>query len=229
MVIVKRHRLGAVNVTPIPAPTRSVTLPTDPPTTWHLVSAMSKLTVTSLSTDLDLFCAIKAHQMDALRLLYDRYSSLIYRLALRMLRFPEEAEDVTQETFLKLWNRPHLYQPERGSLSNFLVVMARSNALDRLRSRSSHNRFLQRWQSVMLQDSRQPNPLDSVSMDERSHLIQTALAELSDAERTVVEIAYYEGLSRSEIAERLNIPVGTVKSRIRLGLRKLRHALKHSL
>lgn len=211
------------------APICSVTSPADILTTWHLVSAMSKLTVTSLSTDLDLFRAIEAHQMDALRLLYDRYASLIYRLALRSLRFPEEAEDVTQETFLKLWNRPHLYQPDRGSLSNFLVVMARSNALDRLRSRSSHNRFLQRWQSVMLQEGRQTNPLDSVSMEERSNLIRTALAELSEAERTVVEIAYYEGLSRSEIAERLNIPVGTVKSRIRLGLRKLRHALKHSL
>ena len=164
--------------------------------------------------------------MSGLSLLYDRYSALVYTMAYRILGSAEEAEDVTQETFLELWRQVERYQPERGSLSNFLVTVARSRALDRVRSRGSRARFLQRWSPVLSQAGSGPSPLDSVEMDERSQLVQAALGHLSERERQVLEIAYYDGLSQSEIAERLAIPLGTVKSRSRQALKKLRHALK---
>lgn len=186
-------------------------------------------TVTTQSTDLELLNALKAGQTDALSALYDRYANVVYSLALRILNNPEEAEDITQEIFLKIWNRANLYEPNRGSFNNFLITITRSRAIDKLRSRGSQFRFLQRWQAVIVHTASPETPLDSVSMEERSHLVQSALERLSDPERQILEISYYEGLSYSETAKRLSLPLGTVKSRARTGLRKLRHALKHSL
>ena len=186
-------------------------------------------TVTAESTDIELLNALKAGQINALSTLYDRYANLVYGLALRILNEPEEAEDVTQEVFLKIWNRFNLYDPSRGSFSSFLVTMARSRAIDKLRSRGSRFRFLQRWQSIIAHSASSESPLDCASMEERSQLVQSALTTLSDNERQILEISYYEGLSYSATAKRLDLPLGTVKSRARTGLRKLRHALKHSL
>ena len=186
-------------------------------------------TVTAQSTDIELLNALKSGQTDALSRLYDRYAHLVYGLASRILNNPEEAEDVTQEVFLKIWNKANLYEPSRGSLSNFLVTMARSRSIDKLRSRVSRFRFLQRWQTVIVHDANPETPLDSISMEERSHVVQAALKTLSENERQILEIAYYGGLSYSETAKQLDLPLGTVKSRARTALRKLRHALKHSL
>ena len=180
-------------------------------------------------TDLELVEALKDNHTEALSQLYDRYSGLIYGLALRILKVPEEAEDITQEVFLKLWQKVGLYNPNRGSVSSFLIAMARSRAIDKLRSRGSRFRFLQRWQASTTHNARGEALLDSVFLQERAQIIHSALKALSDKERRVLELSYYEGLSYSETAQRLEIPLGTVKSRARTGLRKLRHALKHSL
>ncbi|MEB3359027.1 MAG: sigma-70 family RNA polymerase sigma factor [Synechococcales bacterium] len=185
--------------------------------------------ITAQSSDGELVDALQSGQTGALSVLYDRYASLVFGVALRILQAPEEAEDVTQEVFLKIWHRAELYQPGRGSFSNFLLTMTRSRAIDKLRSRGARFRFLQRWQATILYEVSFMSPLESVSMEERSQLVRSALVELSDHERQILEIAYYEGLSQSEIAARLNLPLGTVKSRSRSGLRKLRHVLKHSL
>ncbi|MGK7909923.1 MAG: sigma-70 family RNA polymerase sigma factor [Synechococcus sp.] len=180
-------------------------------------------------TDLELVEALKDCDTAALSRLYDRYSGLIYGLALRILKVPEEAEDVTQEVFLKLWQKAGLYNPNRGSVSSFLVTMARSRAIDKLRSRGSRFRFLQRWQTSTVHNIGGEAPLESVSRQERAQVVHSALKNLSDKERRVLEFSYYEGLSYSETAQRLELPLGTVKSRARTGLHKLRHALKHSL
>ncbi|MGJ3245302.1 MAG: sigma-70 family RNA polymerase sigma factor [Elainellaceae cyanobacterium] len=185
--------------------------------------------VTTQLTDLDLLDALKAGQTDALSTIYDRYANLVFKVALRILNNRDEAEDVTQEIFLKIWNRANLYEPNRGSFSNFLVTMARSRAIDKLRSRGSKFRFLQRWQAVIVHTVSHETPLESISIEERSQFVHSALRTLSDNERQILEISYYEGLSYSAIAEQLNLPLGTVKSRARTGLRKLRHVLKHYL
>lgn len=178
-------------------------------------------------SDTDLFLALRGGQVEALGLLYNRYARLVYGLALKILSNPEEAEDVTQEVFLTFWHR-NTYNPARGSLSSFLTTLTRSRAIDRLRSKGTRLRFLQRWQGLVRNETAQP-PLEQVSLGERSQLVQNALTQLSETERQVLEIAYYEGLSQSEIAKRLNIPLGTVKTRSRQGLLKLRQTLQDYL
>jgi len=164
-------------------------------------------------------------QIKALDILYDRYSRLVYSIAYRILNSSEEAEDITQDVFLTLWRRNN-YDPARGSLSSFLTTLTRSRAIDRLRSKNARLRVVQRLQGIVRSDSGSPSPLEQASIGERSQMIRTALSQLSESERQVLEIAYYEGLSQSEIAERLDIPLGTVKSRSRQGLLKLRQRLQ---
>ena len=178
------------------------------------------------SPDAELLGSLKTGQVEALRTLYQRYGRLVYTLARRILRSDEEAEEITQDVFLTLWHKDN-YQASRGSLSRYLVVLARSRAIDRLRSQTSHRQRLYKWHLMMADVS--PTPLDMATLSERGERTRQALATLSDKERQVIEIAYYEGLSQSEIARRLDLPLGTVKSRSRQALRKLRQTLQSHL
>lgn len=181
--------------------------------------------IAASAPDLELLAALAQGQVNALSILYDRYARLVYSLAFKILENSEEAEDITQDVFLTLWRR-NTYNPERGSLSSFLTTMTRSRAIDKLRSKGARLRVLQRLQSVVRTETSSPTPLEQASVGERSQLIREALSQLTDTERQVLEIAYYEGLSQSEIAKRLNIPLGTVKTRSRQGLLKLRQTLQ---
>jgi RNA polymerase sigma-70 factor, ECF subfamily len=183
--------------------------------------------VNEKSTDLEIFLAIQAQQIEALDLLYDRYGRLVYSTAVQILGNIEEAEDVTQETFLRLWQRSEIYQPQRGSLSGFLITLTRSRAIDRVRSRKSSQQKLQRIQTLTDCGSTYNSPLDFVTVQERADLVRAALQQLSPADRQLLETAYYDELSQSEIAKRDGIPLGTVKSRARQALKKLRIALNH--
>ena len=116
-----------------------------------------------IPTDAELFEAMQAQQHSALATLYDRYSSLVYRLALRILLNPQEAEDLTQEIFLKLW-RSSTYDVNRGSLSSFLTTLTRSRAIDRLRSRSSTLKSLQRWGTTMTAQPPPMTPFEAASI-----------------------------------------------------------------
>lgn len=177
------------------------------------------------NTDTALFCALQAGEQAALEQLYDRYASLVYRLALRILGNSQEAEDLTQEVFLYLW-RGSSYQPKRGSLSSFLTTLTRSRAIDRLRSRSSNLSFLQRWSQAMSNQLPPPTPFESASLQQRSDYVREALSRLPDKQRQVLELAYYDGMSQSEIATKLNTPLGTVKSWSRQGLLNLKRQLQ---
>jgi RNA polymerase sigma-70 factor, ECF subfamily len=188
-------------------------------------SIPSPLVINAQSTDLEIFSAIQAQQVKALDLLYDRYGKLVYSTAVQILNSIEEAEEVTQETFLRLWQRSHIYQPNRGSLSGFLFTLARSRSLDRLRSRKSNQQKIQRIQNVSQDVSHYNPPLEFVTVEERSNLVREALQQLSPEDRQLITTAYYEGLSQSEIAKRDGIPLGTVKSRARQALKKLRTSL----
>lgn len=176
-------------------------------------------------TDAELFRALKAGQSSALGILYDRYASLIYRLALRILGNAQEAEDLTQEIFMNLW-RSSTYNPARGSLGSFLTTMTRSRAIDKLRSRGTNLKFLQRWSQTMMTEISPPTPFDLASLSQRSQYVRDALAQLPDKQRQVLEMAYYDGLSQSEIAKQLDISLGTIKTWSRQGLLKLRQNLQ---
>lgn len=179
------------------------------------------------SSDVELYREVQLGQQRSLGLLYDRYSSLVYRLALRILTNPQEAEDLTQDVFIQLWQR-QAYQPERGSLGSFLTTLTRSRAIDRLRSRQSKVRFLNQWSQFMTEESQSLLPFELADLAQRSESVQAALTQLSEKQRLVLELSYYEGLSQSEIAHRLEAPLGTVKSWSRQGLLTLRKALQAS-
>lgn len=168
---------------------------------------------------------LREGRVQALDVLYDRYAQLVYSLAYRIVGNSEEAEDVTQDVFLTFWQKD-AYESSRGTLKTFLTTLARSKAIDKLRAQGTRSRFLQRWQRMS--DHATTPLLDTLVLSEQSDQVRQALADLAENEREILEIAYYEGLSQSEIASRLNLPLGTVKTRSRQGLLKLRQRLQFS-
>lgn len=152
--------------------------------------------------------------------LYDRYASHVYALAMRILRDASLAEEATQDTFLKLWSRARMFLAERGSLLAWLLTIARRTALDRLRlekrrpTLSTGENPEELWQII---------PDDSTTPEEsRWHSMRLAVQSLSKEHRLVLELSYYQGLSQSEIAETLDWPLGTVKTRLRAAMEQLR-------
>ena len=176
-------------------------------------------------TDADLFVLLQNGQTDILAVLYDRHAALVYGIALQVLSNTAEAEDLTQDIFLRL-TRECSYDPKRGTLRTYLAIFTRSRALDRLRSRTRNQiRSRSLDENDKLSDE---SPIDNASQLERSREVQEALQQLSTKEQEVLRMAYYQGLSQSEIAQQLNIALGTVKSRSRRGLLKLRQTLNNS-
>ena len=192
----------------------------------HPESSSSQPTPPSPPMDTEIYEALKAGQQSALSILYNRYGRLVYGIALHMLKNPQEAEDLTQEIFLTLW-RSKAYNPARGTLSSFLTTMTRSRAIDKLRSRGTSLKLIQRWSQMMIsEETSSLTPFESASLSQRSHYVRNALAQLPEKQRQVLEMAYYEGLSQSEIAAQLGIPLGTIKTWSRQGLLNLRKNLR---
>lgn len=189
-------------------------------------SHLDPLSIGPDTTDTDLLRWLKAGHTQALTILYQRYARLVYTIAVRILDNTQEAEDLTQEIFVTFWQK-ETYDPKRGSLSSYLGIMARSRALDKKRSKGSYHRFLERYQTDLsgFSTAHQGNQLDQISMIERSATVQKALQDLPQEQRQVLEMAYYQGLSQSDIAQQLMLPLGTVKTRSRQGLLKLRRLL----
>ncbi len=180
----------------------------------------------SSQTDAELFLALRNGQSAALGIIYDRHAGLVYGLALNALKNPQEAEDLTQDIFLTL-ARGCSYDPKRGTLRTYLAILTRSRAIDRLRSRTSARELLNRWRPTGQLETASNAPFEHVFQHQQSQEVKTALAQLSSDQQQVLKMAYYDGLSQSEIAERLDIPLGTVKARARRGLLKLRQSLTH--
>lgn len=160
----------------------------------------------------------------ALADLYDRYGGLVFGIARRTLGNIEEAQDLTQEVFLNLQTQ-RSYDPTRGSLGAYLTTVTRTRAIDLLRFRTRRVTLLHRFWSRQPEAEPEWSTLDRLSLEECASRVRTALAELSDNERTVLELAYYSGFSQSEIAEQLGAPLGSVKSWARRGLLGLRQQL----
>lgn len=174
--------------------------------------------------DDELVRSLRAGHQESLGLLYDRYGKLVFTIALRILHQADEAEDLTQEVFLGFWKKGN-FQPERATLSTYLSVLTRSRALNKLRSRNSQQRSVERLQHSVYGDFSHPCPLEQATVQEQQQIVQQAMTQLSDSQRQVLTLNYMEGLSHREIAQHLNIPLGTVKTNARQGLRRLRQTL----
>ncbi len=159
---------------------------------------------------------LAAGDQTALGEFYDLYAPLVNGLALRIVRDTADAEDVVQEVFVQVWRQASRYDEARGTPEAWLCTVARSRALDRVRRRSSRR-----------EDSEEKAPVPTaVPPNEDRLAVRAVLQELSPAQRTALELAYYEGLTQTEIAARLGEPLGTVKTRIRTALLRLRERLQ---
>lgn len=155
--------------------------------------------------------------------LYDAYSPAVYRLALRLCRDTAAAEDLVQDVFLRYW-RQERYDPRRGPVLAYLLLLTRSMAINRLNQQRNRWQLLQRW-SAQLLGGHQRSPHDWAELGDLAERMRAALAGIHPSQRQVLELAYYEGMSQSVIAEHLQIPLGTVKTRSRQGLLALRRHL----
>jgi RNA polymerase sigma-70 factor (ECF subfamily) len=166
---------------------------------------------------------MQAGETRALAELYDRYTPLLYSVVLRILRSTAEAEDALQDAWLQVWRRSATYDPKRGTVGAWLMTVARTRALDRYRSVASRGKAESQANSELPIPAADPSA--SAAQVELMERVQNALAQLQPQQRRVLEIAYFEGLSQTEIAERLSAPLGTVKSWTRQGLMRLRELL----
>lgn len=153
--------------------------------------------------------------------LYDRYASRVYGLALKMLGDPMMAEDVSQDAFVRLWNRAETYRPERGAFSTWILTITRRIAIDRLRMLSRRPEIAY---SIDERDWETPVAKGSMASSDRWRTLASLIEDIPSEQRIVIELAYFFGLSHRQIAEHTSVPLGTVKTRIRLGLEKLREA-----
>jgi RNA polymerase sigma-70 factor (ECF subfamily) len=173
-------------------------------------------------SEADLLARVASGDERALAALYDALSSLAYGLALRILGSSDAAEDAVQDGFLRIWHRADRYEPSRGAARPWVLRVVRNVAIDRLRSADARTRAETRSQTDVALAAVPEEPDEMASRSERSRTLREALAELPAEQRRTIEIAYFEGLSHSEIAERERLPLGTVKTRIRDGVLKLK-------
>ena len=177
-----------------------------------------------LLSDDEIVRSIAAHSPEGLEALYDRYGPLAHTVALRILSDRGAAEDVVQESFLSVWRRGSTYEPGRGSLRSWICTIVRNRAIDRLRG----DRHRGRLDSPLDHETIEPvvgDPWAAVEVQLSGQAVRRALADLPSEQRQTIELAYYGGYSQSEIAAAMEVPLGTVKGRVRIALDKLRTAL----
>jgi RNA polymerase sigma-70 factor, ECF subfamily len=175
-------------------------------------------------SDNDLLRAVSRGDEQALAAIYDRYRLILFGLILRILHDRQEAEDVLQEAFVQVWRRSSDFDESRGRAFTWLVTIARSRALDRLRSLGSRAKLADEVVAHSLYEEAGDAAEDALKA-EQGTIVRRALAELPEEQRRTLFLAYFEGLTQTEIAARLGDPLGTVKTRMRSGLMKLKELL----
>jgi len=174
----------------------------------------------------DLIRRLAAGDRDAFARFYDRYAPLVYPLILRVVRDRADAADVLQDVFWEAWQGATTYDPARGSPEAWMITRARTRAIDRVRAMRRRSETFLPALDEGLAPARAEAGGDAAARAVDRGIIGAALAQLSPAQREAIELAYYAGLTQTEIAERLQQPLGTVKTRIRLGLERLRDVMR---
>lgn len=197
---------------------------------FFILTTIGKFLTKDEERDRELMARIKARDASALSELYDHYNRLLFGLILSILKKREEAEDILQEVFTKIWENAEKFDLEKGTVYTWIVTMARNKSIDRLRSKVYKE---QKKQSTSLDDedvfhplySDESDPLENTILSERAKIVHEALNEISEKQRKVLQVSYFSGMSQSEISEEFGIPLGTVKTRMRDGMIKLRELL----
>jgi len=168
----------------------------------------------------------------AFAVLYDRYVDLVYSASVRVLADSQLAEDATQDIFVRLWRRPEAFVADRGCFVSWLMSVVRNRSVDELRSRGRRQKregtpgSETQEAALLMLPAEGDDPLRAAQVHEDQRLVRRALVDLPADQRTALELAYFGGLTQQEIAIQLGEPLGTVKTRIRLGMQKLRRALQ---
>jgi len=193
------------------------------------MSPTSSLNPLESMNDAALLRLVADRQPEALAALYGRYAPTLLALGKRILGSLADAEEVLQEVFLYVWNHAARYEASRSSVSTWLVLVARSRAIDRLRTR----KVVERTHETAHQESppghASPEGVEAVSIRERRERVRGEMGKLPPEQKQVLEMAFYEGLSQSEIAAKADLPLGTVKTRTLLAMKKLRGALRDEI
>lgn len=180
-------------------------------------------------SDAALVRAVAAGDRDAVAAIWDRFAPVLLGLARRVLDDPADAEEVVQEVFVHLWKQAGRYDPSRSSVSTWLALVTRSRAIDRLRTRGVVDRTHAAVQKEAGPEHASGDGASRVLHGERRQRVRAELAGIPEEQRRVLELAFFEGLTQREIAERTGIPLGTVKTRTLLAMKKLRTALRDEI
>src|SRR5437867_7389827 len=181
----------------------------------------------SSTVDRELLARVAKGDQEAFERLYEQTSSLLYTLVSRIVGKPGEAADLLQEVYLEAWRKASNYDSARGAPMAWLVTLARSRAIDWVRALAARSKTASLDDTPPTQlVAQDPNALDIRAANERQTLVRASLESLPPVQRQVIELAFYEGLTHTEISERLNVPLGTNKTRIRLAMVKLRDGLQ---
>jgi RNA polymerase sigma-70 factor (ECF subfamily) len=191
------------------------------------MTADTNKNVADQARDTALIERIRTGDRAAFMAFYDRFSPFMFSVAARVLGDRKEAEDVLQEVMLVIWNKSGEYDPQLGSLSSWSVALTRNKALDRLRARTRRLRLIEEVAIMADQSdsSSSPSANDILHGRERAQMLRSAMQELPTDQRLAIELAFFTGMSQSDIAARLQQPLGTVKARIRRGMLRLREQL----
>lgn len=179
------------------------------------------------TSDSELLHAVARNEEGALTVLYDRYRLILFGLLVRILNSREEAEDVLQEVFLQVWRRAADFDEARGRPFTWLVTLTRSRAIDRLRSVAARQRLVDAALPEVSEDA--TDAVSDTLLAEQREIVARALATLPEEQRRTLKLAYFEGLTQSEIAAKLGSPLGTVKTRMRAGMTTLRELLRKQM
>jgi len=181
----------------------------------------------SEARDRDLMARLRSGDEDAFRGLFDRYAPTANALARRVVRQSHLAEEIVQEAFMAVWRDPGAYDGERGSVKSWLMGMVHHRAVDLVRREEAHRRRAEAAipEAIEEQGDHADEVVQQLGQPEERRVVRAALDDLPDEQRQVLSMMYFDGLSQSQIAERTGIPLGTVKSRTLLGMRRMRGAL----
>jgi RNA polymerase sigma-70 factor, ECF subfamily len=180
-------------------------------------------------SDVDLMLGIQSEDADALSQLYDRYNGIVKALILRIIRNETEADDLLQEVFMEIWNQAKNFSAEKGKPLGWMVTLTRRRAIDALRKRQAYARAEERFQAEPEQQPLawvQNVTEDEIRAGDTRVLMAKVINSLPQAQQEVIELAFFQGMSQREIASNTNIPLGTVKTRLELGLKKIYDGLK---
>jgi len=179
------------------------------------------------AVELDLLARVAQRERAAFEALYDRYANILYATAMKFLKEDADAQDVVQDVFIQIWDKAKLYDPAKGKPLTWALTLTRNRSIDRIRAIQRRTRLRDDFEKETVADESAGvrEALSGVDASEKGQILRDAVGRLSAEQRQVIELAFFGGLTQSEVAERLGEPLGTIKARARRGLMKLKEIL----